>query len=238
MDQKQKNILIEKLKKSINTLQTLQILLRKKNPPHEMLYPVIVNAVIGMTNALLYLEEKHPYMLSFNEDFFNNLQVTMHITFFSDLHTGTEECLAQIIKNKGFVIKVNKLEQAKSIIKSIERKTNNSSGIKNDLKKIRNLVSKNPTFNDFLNTVLNNSPGLSETYKKECRLYFDALSIIRNKVSHSRTALTENEKARLTSAKFKTAIDKGGNLQMTFEGYIHLIDDVVRFLDTIHANFN
>lgn len=131
---------------------------------------------------------------------------------------------------------VNRTVQAQSIVEKIKSELKDHSAIASELKRIIKLGGNFPTFNDYLNTVLNNIERLDERYKSECRAYFDAINIIRNKISHSDMTLSEEEKSKLVAAKFKNAISKEGELQMTFEGYQHLVTDVIKFFDKLYAH--
>ncbi len=232
----QKEDVIKKLKKSIAELQIIQEILLRKKPSHSFLMTVIGNAVSSMVELLIYLENKNPYYKEFKEEFYNNRQASMHRTFFGDLHVAIEEGLRKIILENGLEITNNKYEQAKNIVKKITIKLVKIEIISQELKEIVELVSNRPTFNDYLNAVLNSKKTLSNTYKKECRTYFDGLNIIRNKVSHSDMSLTEEEINKLKKAKLGNAVSKDNLLQMTFEGYKLLIGDVIRFFDRLYAN--
>ena len=225
-----------KLKQEIVNLQNLQKILRVKNPSHDFLEPLIGNAIAFMVDLLCYLEKKNPYYTEFNEPFFHNREAAMHRMFFSDMHVTTEDGLRRIVKEKSLKVLVNKVEQAQSIVQNIKVKDVNYFTITSEIEEILLLVSSYPTFNDYLNTVLGNVKGVSSKYKRSCRVYFDAVSIIRNKVSHSDMTLSEEEKRKLITAKYKNAISEKGELQMTFEGYKLLISDLIRFFDTIYAN--
>jgi hypothetical protein len=160
----------------------------------------------------------------------------MNRAFFSDLHIGVEEGLKEVISNQGFIVIVSKHELAKSILQNIEKKLEDTTLISGELNKILRLGGKFATFNDYLNTVLNNIKSLDKNYQSNARAYFDALSIIRNKISHSDTALSESEKKKLKRGKFNNAISTDGSLQMTFEGYKFLLTDIVRFFDNLYSH--
>jgi len=160
----------------------------------------------------------------------------MHRSFFGDLYIGVEDGFRKIISENKFRIRVSRQDQAASIIKSIKEKLPDTKPIDEDLNKIAKLVGKRPSFNDYLNTVLNSISSLDDQYRKEARTYFSGLSIIRNKVSHSDMSLTNGEKERLIAAKLRHVISKDGGLQMTFEGYRPLIKDAIGFFDNLYAH--
>jgi hypothetical protein len=223
------------IKKEIVALQKLQQILRVKNPSHDFLEPLIGNVIGSLTDLLCYLEGKNPYYISFDESFFHNRQVAMHRTFFSDMHVTTEDGLRKIIREKNLEVPVNKIKNVQSIVNNIKTKVADSHIITNELKKILRLASNYPSFNDHLDAVFHSIRGIDKRYKHSCRAYFDAVNIIRNKVSHSDMTLSKEEKEKLVVAKFKNAISNNGRLQMTFKGYESLISDLIKFFDTICA---
>ena len=226
----------QKLKVEIVRLQKILNVLQLKKPSHTFLFPTIGNALVSMTDLLIYLEGKNPYYPSFDEPLFNNRQAAMHRSFFGDLHAGVEEGLRKIIDDNKFEVSVSREDLAVGIVKSIRDKLGDTKLISEELGKITKLGGTRPTFNDYLNTVLDNIPGLGKKYHKAARIYFDGLSIIRNKVSHSDMSLTDDEKKRLIDAKLGNTISKDGDLQMFPEGYKPLIKDAIRFFDNLYAH--
>lgn len=230
---------ITKIKKEIKELKTIQQIMMVKNPTYPFLDPVINNVMISMVDLILYLEGGNPYFKNPTKEFSNYRQIGMHRIFFSELHIAVEEGLRNMVKDQNFQVKINKQELAKNIVECIKQKLKCISLIiLPEMNKIIRLAGKSPTFNDYLNAVLDNIPSLETKYKLEVRIYFDALNIIRNKISHSNMELSELEKTKLIRAKFKNAITPDGQLQMTFEGYKFLINDVIHFFDNLNAHLN
>lgn len=228
--------LIEKLKKEIKELNNIQKLLGFKNPSHKFLDPTINNAIASMVDLLVYLEGRNPYYKRVNNDFCNYRQTAMHRAFFSDLHIGVEEGLREIIENNNLVIAVSKQKHALTIVQKIRNKIPDTLTVSKELEEILQLAGNYPTFNDFLNTVLNGIASLKERYRIDCRIFFDGMNIIRNKVSHSDFKLSDQEKDKLKKAKLGKVIASDNNLQMTFEGYKLLLGDIIRFFDTLYAS--
>lgn len=236
-NQETKNPFAEKLKISIVELKKLQEILSIKRPTYPFLNPVFGNVIASMVDLLAYLEGKNPYYTGFDEAFFGNRQAAMHRAFFTDLHVATEEGLREIIDRENFKVVIGRQKKAKNIVERIKKNLKDLKDIGKGLDGVLDLGGSFPTFNDYLNTVLENIP-LKKEYKIACRVYFDALNIIRNKVSHSDMTLSEEEKEKLIRGKFQKAISPEGQLQMTFEGYEPLLVDIVRFFDTLNSNIN
>jgi len=236
MDKDQKKVFEDKIKTEIRELKLIQQILQIKKPSYEFLDPTINNAIASLVDILLYLEGKNPYYKEFSVDFFNYRQTAMHREFFSNLFIDTETGLRNTISFVKIEVEIGRQRLANSIVESIRKKIRKSQTIEKELHQVIRLGGKFPTFNDFLNSLLSNLPKLNEGYKLECRIYFDALNIIRNKISHSDEKLSEIEKGKLKRAKFSKAITKDGLLQMTFEGYRLLLNDIIRFFDHIYAS--
>lgn len=102
---------------------------------------------------------------------------------------------------------------------------------------MEHLGGNHPQFQDYLNTVLSNTTiyedlETNKRYKEDTRAYFNALSIIRNKVSHyTNEPLTENEKERLKRGHLGKMIDENGYLQMDIQFYKPIFGDVIKFLN-------
>lgn len=229
-----KEIILQKLKEEIGNLKKIQDQLLVNGSLYNFFHPLLNITVATMADLLCYLEGKQPYLNLFNEDFFNNRLAVMHRAFFADLHITIEEGLGRIIKYRNFKIEVSKYKQAASIIENIKLKLIDYSFINREFRDIMRLGGNHPTFNDYLNTVLKNVEELDKQYKKSCRLNFDAISIIRNKVSHSDMSLAEEEKRKLIAAKYGPIISPKGELQMTFVWYKYPLIDSIKFFNKLY----
>lgn len=227
---------IKKLKTEIVEIDKWRNAMAQKDPIYRSLYPFVENALYDMANLLLYIEDKNPYIAQFHEPYCLNRSNTMHRSFLREMHTNIEDGLRKIAEDKGITVKVTRQEQAQSIVEKIAGKVPDRSVIERDLQKVVKFAGNFPTFNDYLNAVIEALP-LTDDYRKQIRAYFDALSIIRNKLSHSDMRLSEAEKQKLIEGKFRNAIASDGvSLQMTFEGYKFLIRDAVNFFDQLYSH--
>lgn len=224
-----------KIKSEIKELKNIQMILQFKRPSYDFLAPTINNSIASLVDLLVYLENKNPYYKEFNVDFFNYRQTAMHREFFSNLFIDTEAGIREVINILNIKVNISRQEKVVKIVASIRNKVKEVENIENELKSIIDLGGKFPTFNDYLNTMLIGIKKLDRNYAQQCRIYFDALNIIRNKISHSDENLSENEKVKLIKAKFAKAIGKDNLLQMTFEGYKLLLNDIIRLFDHIYA---
>ncbi len=195
---------------------------------------------IFMVNLLLYLNGKNPYYSQeFHEDFFVSQLQLMHRACISSLHIAIEAALNEFIKGKNLRIEISIVKQCSKIVKNIKEKATGYSLIEKELKEIEHLGSNHPQFQDYLNTVLNNTALFQDLkkdkkYKEETRAYFDALSIVRNKSSHyTNQPLKENEKIRLKRGHLGKMIDNESLLQMDLQYYKPIFNDVIKFFDKL-----
>jgi len=231
-----KNSWVVKLKQDIIELNQLREILVTKNPTYPFLYQTIEDALYSMACLLAYIEEKNPYLLGFREDYFLNRNVQMHTCFIADLHKNTETGLIELITNQKFHC-INSLEsRVNSIITRLQEKVKDNLSIASELSDIRKFAIKQPSFSDRLECIFKNINGLNRDYVGGARIYFNGISKMRNSVSHPNRIFTEHEIAVLKRAKLGKAVNKDGNLCMTFEGYRYLLLDVINFFDTLYAN--
>lgn len=220
----------------IEKLRKIQVVLSSKNPSHPNLIPTIENAIYSLSNLVVYIDGGNPYFPDFDEYYFYNRQGAMHLQFFTNLHTSIDDGLHKIIKDKGFTIEINSQKRVKRIVDSIESKLAETSIIKDELNKISELANKKPFIKDALDTVFDNVKDLDENFIKGFRVYLEGLGICRNKAVHRLEPFTDDEKQRLIKAKLGKVISTDGSMQMTFEGYSYLVNDIIKFFDTIYAN--
>lgn len=198
---------------------------------------------IFMVNLLLYLNGKNPYYSqAFHEDFFVSQLQLMHRACISSLHIAVEAALNEFIKSKNLRIEISMVKQCSKIVRNISEKIMECSLIEKELREIEHLGSNHPQFQDYLNTVLNNTVLFEDLktdkkYKEETRAYFDALSVVRNKSSHyTNQPLKENEKMRLKRGHLRKMIDDEGLLQMDIQFYKPIFGDIIKFVNCLKSS--
>lgn len=87
------------------------------------------------------------------------------------------------------------------------------------------------SFNDYLEAVLKTRSLENDAWRE----FFSALSILRNKVSHSQVELSELEKGKLRGGGLGECIDASGNLQFKPERYLHVTKKILDFLDLVSS---
>jgi len=223
------------LDKEIGEMKKNYNILAIKKPTYPEIQNQLQNTAVLMTIVKNYLEGNIKGLLLKNSRVFETINIDFHKIAFTEIQIATEIELRKIIKENKYEIleRENKISKIVSKLKTI----NNSNTVIKFVKKIaEDNVPKHPFFGDYLNTVLKNTPNLSKVFISKSKSFFDGISIIRNKLSHSKIELTDNEKERLIKSGFGKAISQEGGLSFRFDYYSILYPQVIKFLDQIYLN--
>lgn len=196
---------------------------------------------IFMVSLFLYLIGENPYYSPmFKEEFFISQLQLMHRACLQSLHISVEVALNEVLKAMKIKPQKSLADQKNKLIVRIKNKLPNNCRLKirKELEEIGKIGHNYAQFDDYLRTVLRNVVLFEDTnrdkdYKKGAKQFFRALSIVRNKQSHSNQSLTENEKIDLVSGGLKKMIDSDGKLRMGINYYKLLFDGVVNFFNLL-----
>jgi hypothetical protein len=118
-------------------------------------------------------------------------------------------------------------------IRRIEEDSGHRHVVGHAVKNLRRLIrTKRPGFNDYLEGALS-AVSLSKEIKKAWRLFFRALSIVRNKASHSDPSLTEAEREILRQGGFNAMVSDTGELKMNTRMYQQVAALILDFFDVL-----
>jgi hypothetical protein len=157
-----------------------------------------------------------------------SLMQAVHRSFFSSIHLATEAGLAQICSQYRIEVTASSRLKAKRIVCRLKGKIDNR-----DAKEILGLAGKLPQFDDFLNAVVGKA-DLEQSIAVTWRRYFRALSIIRNKVSHSNATLSAGEVSDLQAGGFSAAVSDG-QLGVNPRMYRQIVEQIAGFFTLILA---
>jgi hypothetical protein len=157
----------------------------------------------------------------------------VHRSFFASIHLATERGLTELCERNGIAISSSLYESSTRAIEKIEAAAGENESVHRALKELRVLIPANrPFFNDYLNAALSNSQ-LGKKTKTQWRRFFGALSIVRNKASHSDTTLTESERKKLAEGGFAVLISDTGELVMNPRMYVQAASYILDFFDVL-----
>lgn len=147
----------------------------------------------------------------------------VHRSFFSSIHTAVEKALSEQctfvdIKNK---------KKVDSLVEELGDKLT-----KTQKRVIKSLSPKKPSFNDYLDAALKKNGTIPEHRKTAWRKYFNCLSVVRNKVSHSDCALNHNERELLMQNGFSPLVN-GTELQINSRFYSQVCNHVIQFFQEL-----
>jgi hypothetical protein len=181
------------------------------------------NALDGGTRALRF-SDIHNWL---------SLMQAVHRSFFSSLQLAIEAGLVAICRERGLQVPSRLRHRMKSAIEKIEKAAGDNDEVHEAIKDLCTfLKSYRPSFNDYLESVLAISL-LPRTTKTQWRRFFRALSIIRNKASHSDSSLTENERKALIDGGCRRMISTTGELVMNPRMYAQFVTFSLQFFDLV-----
>ena len=155
-----------------------------------------------------------------------SLMQAVHRSFFSSIHTATEVGLAQICRLHQIEVTASSRLKAENIIQRLRERIS-----ERDAKDIMSLAGKSPQFADYLNAALRQA-SFEESDAVVWRKYFRALSIVRNKVSHSDTTLSEPEVSDLQAGGFSVVV-VNGQLVVNPRMYRQVVEHIMRFFTSV-----
>lgn len=203
--------------------------------PYQFVGTIIDNTRCLLTAPANSLDGKNRKFKMSDINNWLSLMQSVHRSFFSDIHIATEAGLAHLCKELGITPEIRINKAIEDVLDDIRAEVVGSPTIKKELKMIeRKTLRKWPIFDDYLEAVLSKSK-MSQKSKKIWRKFFKALSIVRNKVSHSDISLSEHEKQMMIEGGFRTLVSKKGKLQVNPRMYEQVCNYILRFFDELYS---
>jgi hypothetical protein len=166
-----------------------------------------------------------------HQDMALSLIKSVHRSFFSSVMIGTEKGLDWLCARADVTVESSIRRQLDAVIDKIAADFD-ADTIRPHLRAIKNLRSNLITFQDYLNTAMEHTE-VADDFCSNWRDYFRALSIIRNKASHSKVTLTDTERQDLRKARFDSWIDDRGELQLNTLRYAEVSARILDFFDVM-----
>lgn len=203
--------------------------------PHQFVGTVVDNTVgllIAPANAL----DGGARAIRFSDDSnWLSLMQAVHRSFFSSLHLAIEAGLVALCRERGVTARNRLREGMQSAVEQIENAAGTNETVHRGVKHLyAYLKTQRPGFDDYLEAVLDTT-SLARKTKTQWRRFFRALSIVRNKASHSDVSLTEPERKALVDGGCEVMISPSGELVMNPRMYAQFVTFALQFLDLILA---
>lgn len=210
---------------SIQELTSFQDRTRTPNPiMHQYIGTVVDNTVGLLCSAANSLDEGCRHIIFDQMKNWVSLMQAVHRSFFSSLHIAIEKEFLDLCAGID-------LTAESSIRKRYIKVVNEISGNEPQKQKLLSYFNKcEPSFHDLLNALLK-IVRINKYKKKIWRQYFKALTILRNKASHSDVTLSSSEKQSLNEGGFSVAVSRDGKIQMNSRMYAQIIKHILDFFD-------
>ncbi len=203
--------------------------------PHQYVGTIIDNTLGLLTAPANSLDDGNR---NINFDAFQNwlsLMQAVHRSFFSSIQMATELGLDHLCNTHGVAVSSR---QGTKLLEKVQKVQQAASGANLQLRELDDLAkhfaSYRPVFNDYLEAIFKCASLTKET-KKQWRSFFKALSIARNKVSHSHPSLSESERADLVAGGCSVMIAGNGSLVVNPRMYAQVADFVLQFFDILYG---
>jgi len=227
---------VQRIEESLTELSTFQP--RTAEPAH--VAHQYVGTVVDNSLALLVIAanalDGRSRNVSFSEsrNWISLLQA-VHRSFFASLHLAVERGLHDICEKVGSEVSSSAATQFDREYKKLFAVLETDVAIE-QAKRFRNKCRPrtHPTFDDYLNVVLKlPNLALSREIQQTWRSFFRALSIVRNKASHSNPSLTNKEMDDLAKSGCSVMVSADDTLVLNARMYFQLVDHVLNFLDVV-----
>lgn len=201
--------------------------------PHQFIGTVVDNAV-GLLTAPANALDGGARAVRFS-DIANwlSLMKAVHRSFFSSLHLAIESGLVALCREREVVVYNRFYKSAIEAVAQIEREAGSSKTVQRAVKTLHTYLKRQHTrFDDYLHAVLDPISLPRET-KTQWRRFFRALSIVRNKASHSDVSLTGIERKALLDGGCGVMISSSGELVINPRVYAQFVTFALQFFDLV-----
>jgi hypothetical protein len=179
----------------------------------------VANSVDGGTRHVNFSDERN----------WHSAMKAVHRSFYSSIVSCTEKACADLCIEKNIKPTVKRLSSVDSTMQLIEQNSDMPADIRKRIEtKLRALVGESPAFSDYLEAVIQES-NLQYERAEMWRKYFRALSIVRNKASHSDVALSSIEIADLKAGGLGVLVSNRSELQLNSMYYRQICDHIALF---------
>ncbi|OYT78223.1 hypothetical protein [Pseudomonas sp. PGPPP2] len=208
--------------------------------PHQFVGTVLDNTAVLLTAPANSLDLGGRFATFEHMKNWISVMQAVHRSFYSSILISVEAGLEFICNEHKLAINSHRKFQTDALLDAIQVCIESSPNIDANahaaLKKLRKQnLPRRPEFSDYLETALKASK-LDKNKKTQWRKFFQALSIVRNKVSHSDPSLNETEKTSLRGGGFEDLISEDGSLVTNSLHYSPIATSTLNFFDALQLN--
>ncbi|NVN51622.1 hypothetical protein [Mycolicibacterium hippocampi] len=191
---------------------------------------IVENTLVLLTAAANSLDQGSRNITFSDFDNWISAMQAIHRSFYSSIHSAVEISLTDFCKDNNIDVSSTRSRKAESLISELC-----DSLTEKQKRDIRSLGGDNPAFMDYLGAVTK-ARIEDPTQRKIWNKFFDALSVLRNKASHSHPSLSDSDKKKLIDGGCGALVSEDGNLQLNSRNYKQVIDIVLQFFQVIGAH--
>lgn len=204
--------------------------------PHQYIGTVVDNTAALLTAPANFLDGGGRGGRFTETNNWLSLMQAVHRSFLASIHLATERGLVAFCEESGIVPSCSLYETSSRAIAKIEAEVGENDTVRRALKELKAQIPNRPFFDDYLNAALSASQ-LDKKTKTQWRHFFRALSIVRNKGSHSDPALTESERQKLADGGFGVLVSPTGELVINPRMYVQIASHLLDFFDLLSLPF-
>ncbi len=202
--------------------------------PHQFVGTIIDNTVGLLTAPANSLDGGSRSMRFEEAANWVSLMQSVHRSFFSSVLAAVELGITHLCQVHNIAVTSTQGEKFFGKVTAVQ-KASSAAGL--DFPELAALAkhfsSYRPVFADYLEATLARA-ALEKTSKKHWRGFFRALSIVRNKTSHSDVSLTDTERNDLRNGGFEVMVDEHGELVLNPRMYAQVVHFTLQFFDELH----
>jgi len=202
--------------------------------PRRYIGTIIANTATLLTAPANLLDRAGRFVASSlpAEEFKSSIQ-SVHRSFYTSLIQALELALKEICRLKDIEITAHNKTKRDKLYDQIAPSVGNSGDAYKALKKLQKYNTKSHfEAADYLNAALS-ATNLDDLQNKRWRAYFRALTIVRNKSSHSDTSLSEGEKTELRNGELGECVSDDGVLVINPTMYLSNLTRVLELIDAL-----
>ncbi|CAI8804767.1 HEPN_RiboL-PSP domain-containing protein [Pseudomonas sp. IT-P74] len=201
--------------------------------PHQFIGTMVDNTMVLLTTPANILDQGGRSFSCTGFETWISLMQAVHRSFYSSILLATERALKFICDEQNLEVNSRRKLKHDVLLDIIQANIQNSPAASKAVAELKKQNKHNrPDFSDYLECALDATNLDKETIVK-WRKFFRALSIARNKASHSNTALTEAEKADLRDGGFALLISDTGIFVTNPRNYAQASILVLDFFDEL-----
>lgn len=223
---------IKEIEDTINELNSIPEKVKVPKEETKFLGTVLANTISFLSSAANSLDNGKRVKAFNHIDDWGELLKAINRSFFSTIIISTERGLELYISKKGGVIESSQKRTCQKKYDKIRTLLDGDTLVKFDSFVKEVIKNIKPTFADYLEEALRLST-FDKKGKRSIRNFFSALTIVRNKSSHSNPSLTENEIERLKEGGLSFFISTSGDLVASHRYYYSLSEYIIGFLQRL-----